>query len=117
VASNEEVLRKLTIGDPAFCRALLHTEVDDPQHRLDARGVALLRLGALIAQGAALPTWQQCVWQALSAGLSPDEIVGSLMALAPTIGPDRVVAAAPDLAQALGFDVDAALFSWQPKSE
>lgn len=74
-------------------------------------------LGALIARGAALPTWQQSVWQAVSAGLSADEIVGSLMALAPTIGPDRVVAAAPDLAQALGFDVDAALFSWQPKPE
>lgn len=117
MASNEEVLQRLTIGDPAFCRALVHAGLDDPQHGLDARSVALLRLGALIARGAAGPTWQQCVWEARSAGLSPDEIVGSLIALAPTIGPDRLVAAAPDLAHALGFDVEDALFSWQPKPE
>jgi 4-carboxymuconolactone decarboxylase len=113
VISSEEVLRRLSIGDPTYCRALVHAEVDDPLHALDARTVALLRLASLITSGAAGPTWHQCVWQARSAGLSPDEIVGSLMALAPTIGPDRVVTAAPALAQALDFDLDAALFAWR----
>jgi 4-carboxymuconolactone decarboxylase len=116
VVSSEEVLRRLTIGDPAYCRVLVHGEVDESPHRLDARSAALVRLGSVITSGAAAPIWQQCVWQARSAGLSPDEIVGALTALAPTIGPDRLVAAAPALAQALGFDVDAALFSW-PKAE
>ena len=112
MASSEEVLRRLTIGDPAYCRVLVHGEADDPEHRIDIRSLALLRLGALITTGAAEPTWQQCVWQARTAGIGPDEIVGSLMALASTVGPDRVVAAAPHLARALGFDVEAALFTW-----
>ena len=111
--SSEEVLRKLTIGDPTYCRALVSGELDELAHRPDGRSVALLRLGALITSGGAQPTWQQCVWQARSAGLDPDDIVAALVALAPTLGPDRVVAAAPHLAQALGFDVDAALFAWQ----
>ena len=53
--------------------------------------------------------WQRRVGDALDAGLSFDEIVGSLVELAPTIGIERVVAVAPHLAQALGYDVDAAL--------
>jgi alkylhydroperoxidase/carboxymuconolactone decarboxylase family protein YurZ len=115
LTSSEEVLRKLTIEDPTFCRALVHAEVDDPLHTLDARAVALLRLASLMTSGAAGPTWHQCVWQARSAGLSPDEVVGSLMALAPTIGSDRLVSAAPALAQALDIDLEASLFAWREK--
>jgi hypothetical protein len=44
---------------------------------------------------------------ALATGASLDEIVGVLIAVAPTIGLGRVVSAAPELA--LGYDVDAAL--------
>ena len=46
---------------------------------------------------------------ALAAGASIDEIVGTLIAVAPTVGLARVVSAAPELALALGYDVDAAL--------
>ena len=37
------------------------------------------------------------------------EIVGVLIAVAPTVGLARVVSAAPELALAIGYDVDAAL--------
>ena len=37
-----------------------------------------------------------------------DEIVGTLIAVAPTVGIARVVSAAPELALALGYDVEAA---------
>lgn len=107
--SSEEVLRRLTIGDPAFCRALMATEPDAPPHALDARSVALLRLGGSITAGSAGPMMKQRVGDALDSGLSFDEIVASLLALAPTIGIERVVAVAPDLARALGYDIDAAL--------
>jgi hypothetical protein len=76
---------------------------------LDARSVALLRLGGAISAGSAGPMWQQRVQDALDAGLSFDEIVDSLVALAPAIGIERVVAVAPDLAGALGYNVDVAL--------
>jgi alkylhydroperoxidase/carboxymuconolactone decarboxylase family protein YurZ len=85
------------------------TSVAEPARALDARSAAFLRLGGLISAGSAGPMWQQRVGEALDAGLSFDEIVGSLLVLAPTIGLERVVAVAPHLAQALGYDVDEAL--------
>jgi hypothetical protein len=124
MTTSEEILRRLTIGDPEYCRAVMATDLGQPPRALDHRGAALLRLGGLITTGSAGPMWQQRVGEALDAGLSFDEIVGSLMALAPTIGLERVVAVAPDLASALGYDVDAALErlddpspvgAWSPK--
>ena len=109
MTTSEEALRRLTIGDPAYCRAVLATDPAGPPGALDPRSRALLRLGGLIASGSADPMWQRRVGDALDAGLSFDEIVGSLVELAPTIGIERVVAVAPHLAQALGYDVDAAL--------
>jgi 4-carboxymuconolactone decarboxylase len=114
VVSSEDVLRRLTIGDPAYSRSLLRDEADDPDQTLDARSQVLVRLGSLITTGATAPTWQQCIAQARNTGLSPDEIVGSLIALAPLIGMPRLVAAAPSVADALGFDVDEALYGCQP---
>jgi hypothetical protein len=105
--SSEEVLRRLTIGDPAYCRALMATEPDAPPLALDARSVALLRLGGSITAGSAGPM-RRSVGDALDTGLSFDEVVAAV-ALAPTVGIERVVAIAPDLARALGYDVDAAL--------
>jgi alkylhydroperoxidase/carboxymuconolactone decarboxylase family protein YurZ len=106
---SEEVLRRLTIGDRAYCRSLVSTELQPSSHTLDPRSLALLRLGATMACGTSGPVWLQRVSDALESGLSSDEIVDALTTLAPTIGIDRVVAVAPDLAHALGFDVDAAL--------
>lgn len=107
--TGEEILRRLTIGDPSYCRAVMADETDDPIHALDARSLALLRLGASIRSGAPGPIWQRRVGDALEAGLSFDEVVATLVALAPTVGIERIVAIAPDIARALGYDVDGAL--------
>jgi alkylhydroperoxidase/carboxymuconolactone decarboxylase family protein YurZ len=40
---------------------------------------------------------------ALDAGVSPDEILGVLRAVAPQVGGPRVVAAAPEIMLALGL--------------
>jgi hypothetical protein len=109
--TSEEVLRRLTIGDPAYCRTVMAADPDDPPQTLDARSLAFLRLGASIRASTPGPMWQQGIDGALAAGLSFDEIVASLTALAPTVGIERVVAIAPDMARALGYDVDAALES------
>jgi 4-carboxymuconolactone decarboxylase len=109
MATSEEILRRLTIGDPGYCRAVMAADLGDPPRDLDPRSAALLRLGGLITAGSAGPTWQQHVGDALAAGLTFDEIVGSLLVLGPSIGVERVVTVAPHLARALGYDVDAAL--------
>ncbi len=106
---SQEILRRLTIGDRGYCRSLLSAELEGPPHALDARSLSLLRLGSTMTAGTAGPVWQQCVNEALESGLSFEEIVEALTALAPTIGIDRAVAVAPELARALGYDIDAAL--------
>jgi hypothetical protein len=107
--TSEEALRRLTIGDPAYLRAVMASDPRQPPHALDARGAALLRLGATLSAGGAGPMLQQRVDEAVGAGLDFDEIVESLLLLAPSIGLQQVVAVAPNLARALGYDIDAAL--------
>ena len=109
MTQSEEILRRLTIGDRAYCRALASSDPGAPRRGLDSRSLALLYLAASITAGASELTWQQRVSDALESGLSEDEIVAALTELAPIIGIDRVVAVAPALAMALGYDVDAAL--------
>ena len=109
MASSEEVLRRLAIGDRTFCQTLLVADQAEPSGGLDARSLALLRLGGSIAAGAGGPILRQRVSDALDVGLTFDDVVASLVALAPTIGVERLTAVAPDLAWALDYDIDAAL--------
>ena len=54
---------------------------------------------------------------ALGAGVTSDEIVELLVAMAPLIGSARVVCAAPKLGLALGYDVDADIEGLDPHLE
>jgi 4-carboxymuconolactone decarboxylase len=76
---------------------------------LDQKTHALVRLGAALAIDAAPSSYQAAVEPALAAGASIDEVVATLIAVAPTVGLARVVSAAPELALALGYDVEVAL--------
>ncbi len=67
----------------------------------------LVRLGALLALGAATSSLRATVERAVEAGASETEIVGVLVAVAPAVGMARVVASAPRLALAIGYDVEA----------
>lgn len=107
--TSEQALRRMAIADPAYCRAIMAAERADPSLTLDPRSFALLRLGGSMGAGMAGPLLQQRVADALSAGVSFDEIVAALIALAPTIGIERTVALAPEVALALDYDIDAAL--------
>lgn len=46
---------------------------------------------------------------AQQAGVRDDEVLGTLIAIAPIVGIPRIVSAAPLIADALGYDIDAAL--------
>ena len=103
---------KLALNDESFVDSVLGMGRDTVEvSRLDQKTHALVRLGASLAIDAAPSSYQSNVEVALAAGASIDEIVGSLIAVAPTIGLTRVVSAAPELALALGYDVEAALES------
>ena len=110
MAEHEDILRKLALNDESFVESVLGTGRDTVDaSRLDPKTHALVRLAASLAIDAAPSSYQSNAERALAAGADLDEIVGTLVAVAPTVGVTRAVSAAPELALALGYDVDAAL--------
>jgi len=106
----QERLRSLALSDDRFVESVLGMGQDTVEiSHLDAKTHALVRLAALLAVGAAQSSYNEGVERALAAGASADEIVGLLIAVAPSVGLGRVVSAAPELGLALGYDVEAAL--------
>ncbi|HKO86030.1 MAG TPA: carboxymuconolactone decarboxylase family protein [Actinomycetota bacterium] len=81
---------------------------DDGTSGLDPKTHALIRLGALLALGAAPVSYHWTVGAALDAGATAEEILGTLIAVAPISGVARVVLAIPDVALPIGYDIDAA---------
>jgi alkylhydroperoxidase/carboxymuconolactone decarboxylase family protein YurZ len=110
VADYKDILRRLTIGDEALSRSILALgpEGCDGAH-LEPKVYELVRLGALIALDADAASYQPVTAAALAMGARPEEIVGTLAAVAPIAGLARTVAAAPSLAAAIGYNVDEAL--------
>ena len=107
---SERTLLCLALHDEPTLKAALTVEPDRAGvPPLDPRTQALVRLGVCIALEAAPVTYAWGVDAALAAGATVEEIVGTLLAVAPVVGIARVVAAAPALAGAIGYDVDSAL--------
>ena len=110
MAAYKDTLRSLALNDERFVDEVLGMGQDTVEaSNLDPKTHALLRLAASLAIDAAPSSYQSFVEVAQAAVATCDEIVGSLIAVAPTVGVVRVVSAAPELALALGYDVDAAL--------
>ena len=108
----KKTLRSLALNDERFVDSVLGMGHDTLEvSGLDKKTHALVRLGAALAIDAAPSSYQATSEMALAAGASIDEVVGTLIAVAPTIGLARVVSAAPELALALGYDLDVALES------
>jgi 4-carboxymuconolactone decarboxylase len=109
-ADHEERLRRLALHDDRLIQSMLAIPPGPVEASgLDQKICALVRLGALVALDAACVSYQWGVQWALAAGATADEIVGTLMAVAPITGVTRIVAAAPEVALALGYDIDAEL--------
>ncbi len=103
-------LRKLALRDDRYIEALLAREgMSAEESGLDSRARALVQIGALVAVDAAPPSYMSVADEALAAGATREELVGSLIVLIPVVGVPRVVAAAPNLGLALGYDVVDAL--------
>jgi 4-carboxymuconolactone decarboxylase len=110
MADHEERLRRLALHDQSFVESVLAMDRDDVEASgLDAKTHALVRLAALLAADATPASCHCTVTVALSAGATPDEVVGVLIALTPVIGLTRAVAAAPSVAVPIGYDLEAAL--------
>jgi hypothetical protein len=110
VLSAEETLRRLTIGELAMLPAIGRPDNGDVLiPRLDERAEALVRVAVLVALDAPGSAYHSAVGVAVLAGVSLEELVATLFAVADSVGSARVISAAPRLARAAGYDVDAAL--------
>ena len=72
---------------------------------LDPRSFAMCKIAALVALDAPPASYLFQVALALDAGVTPNEILGVLRAIAPQVGGPRVVAAAPEIMVALGLSL------------
>jgi 4-carboxymuconolactone decarboxylase len=113
IADHKERLRRLALHDDDLIRSILAIDLGEVEGSgLALKSSALVRLGALVASDAPCICYQRDIQWALAAGVTADEIVGALMAVAPITGVARVIAAALEFALALGYDLDAAFEAW-----
>ena len=97
-----EWLAGAVAGDPASLAVAADPEDNNiDASGLDARTHAMVCLAALVASGERGSTYDQHVAAALDHGVTPDEIVGVLVALLPTAGAARVASAAPAIRAAI----------------
>jgi len=104
----QEILRRLAVIDERL--------VDDSTWLgvagtgiIDPKTAALLRVGALAAIGSPAVCLEWSATRALAAGATEDEVTDVLLAIAPVAGLGRVVTAVPGVADAFGYDIEAAL--------
>jgi 4-carboxymuconolactone decarboxylase len=109
MATYEERLRRLVLHDEAYIQSMLGIHLSDNDTAgLDPKTRALVRLGGLVAMGAASVSYHWAAEAALDAGATAEEVVGTLIAVAPISGFPRVVSATPEVALAIGYDIDQA---------
>ena len=104
----ERLLRQLALNDEESVGMVLSGGSDaSGSGALRPKVDVLVRLGALLALGAATSSLRTTVDRAIEAGATEAEIVGVLVAVAPAVGLARVVSSAPRLALAIGYDIEA----------
>jgi alkylhydroperoxidase/carboxymuconolactone decarboxylase family protein YurZ len=75
---------------------------------LDARTFALVKLAALIALDAPSASYAWQIANAIEEGVTAEEFLGVLKAIAPQVGGPKVIAAAPEIMLAMGLATDEA---------
>ena len=100
----QKTLQVLSGGDLSVLDALVRmTEGSLEASGLDPQTFMLVRVAALATLDAAPASWLVNLKVSDDAGLTPERIVGTLIAVAPVIGTARVVSAAGSIVRALGL--------------
>jgi alkylhydroperoxidase/carboxymuconolactone decarboxylase family protein YurZ len=102
--TTRDELFSLSAGDlEVLERGLQARELWQEWSGLDARAFSLCKIAALVSLDAPPASYLFQVANALDAGVTPNEIMGVLRAIAPQVGGLKVVAAAPEIVVALGL--------------
>ena len=106
-SSSEERLQGLASGDLSVLDTLVRMhEGTFEASGLDAATFQLVRIAALAAIDGSPMSWLANLSMAGDLGVSADQILGTLTAIAPMVGTVRVVSAAGKIARALDLDKD-----------
>jgi 4-carboxymuconolactone decarboxylase len=108
IATHEEFLRRLALHDERCIQSMLGICLNNEAAGLDRKAQALARLAALVALDASGVSYSWAAEAALDMGATAEEVVGTLIAVAPITGLARVVSATPAVALAIGYDIDQA---------
>lgn len=106
-ADTHQTLSDISAGNTDILeKAVGLREVNREVSGLDPRTFALVKIAVLIALDAPRASYAWQLGNALADGVTPDDILGVLRAVAPQVGGPKVVAAAPEIMVALGLDMD-----------
>jgi alkylhydroperoxidase/carboxymuconolactone decarboxylase family protein YurZ len=106
VSDVRATLQALATSDNMIGELLRVQESNIAHSGLDPHTWSLVKLAALVAIDAAPASYIWHITTAQEAGVTAEEMVGVLVALAPTVGIARIVAAAPEIAMGLGIETD-----------
>jgi len=96
-----ERLRRLAQGDPTVLNFVQRViESSFKESGLDPQTFMLVRMAALATLDAAPASWLMNIQASGEAGLVPETILGTLIAIAPVIGTARIISAAGNINKA-----------------
>lgn len=99
-----ETLLGISIGDANILETAIGLrDLGRESTGLDARTYALVKIAALIALDAPPTSYTWQIGNALAEGVTPEDILGVLRAVAFQVGAPKVVAAAPEIMLSLGL--------------
>ena len=105
-ADTHQTLSGIATGDSQVMETVMGLrELNREGSGLDDRTFALVKIAALIAMDAPPASYVWQVGNALEAGVTPEDILGVLFAVAPQVGGPRVIAAGPEIMLALGLEL------------
>ena len=105
-AETHQTLSGISSGDMDMLeKAIGLRELNLEGSGLDARTFALVKIAALVALDAPPASYAWQIGNAVAEGVTADEILGVLRAVAPQVGGPKVIAAAPEIMLALGLDL------------
>jgi 4-carboxymuconolactone decarboxylase len=106
-ADTHQSLSGLSAGDRDVLETVVGLrELNREGSGLDARTFALVKIASLIALDAPPASYAWQIANALEDGVTPEEIIGVLRAIAPQVGGPKVIAAAPEIMLAMGLPLD-----------
>src|SRR5204863_715535 len=103
-AETHQTLSGISAGNlDALEEAIGLRERERERSGLDGRTFALVKIATLIALDAPPASYAWQIANALEEGVTPEDIVGVLRAVAPQVGGPRIVAAAAEIMVSMGL--------------